>query len=219
MNADRRPTIPASDWLSDVIAAICEPRFAAVVLMVAFFTSLFAAYAFFSWVPLVLTSLSFPLDQAVRGALVSTRGRRRRLAQRVADFAHRLVAAARSGGECRRLVTHRAGGDNARRGPRTWRRRDICDHRGRGFRHPRVADRSLSRLRARVSDRMPHVGRRICVRAGRLGGIVSSLTGGVLLAGAGAAGFFGGVALMLVLSVVCVMSLRRHVPMQIGDDS
>ena len=42
----------------------------AFVLTVAFFTSLFAAYAFFSWVPVVLTSLSFPLDQAVRSALV-----------------------------------------------------------------------------------------------------------------------------------------------------
>jgi len=52
--------------------------------------------------------------------------------------------------------------------------------------------------------------------AGRLGGIVSSLSGGVMLAGAGAAGFFGGVALALVLSVLCVLTLRQHIPRQLG---
>jgi len=34
MHAERRPTIPASDWLSGAIAAICEPRFAAAMLEV-----------------------------------------------------------------------------------------------------------------------------------------------------------------------------------------
>jgi LuxR family transcriptional regulator, activator of tox operons len=34
MTADRRPPIPSSDWLSDAIAAICEPRFATTMLEV-----------------------------------------------------------------------------------------------------------------------------------------------------------------------------------------
>ena len=40
------------------------------VLALAFFTNMIAVYAFFSWVPLVLTSVGFALDQAVRSGLV-----------------------------------------------------------------------------------------------------------------------------------------------------
>jgi hypothetical protein len=40
----------------------------------------------------------------------------------------------------------------------------------------------------------------------------------MLLEGAGAAGFFGVVALALLLSVVCVLTLRRHIFVPVGND-
>ncbi|HET9474906.1 MAG TPA: MFS transporter, partial [Steroidobacteraceae bacterium] len=40
------------------------------IMALAFFTNMIAVYAFFSWVPLVLTSVGFALDDAVRSGLV-----------------------------------------------------------------------------------------------------------------------------------------------------
>ena len=47
--------------------------------------------------------------------------------------------------------------------------------------------------------------------AGRIGGILSSFAGGSLLAMGGAAGFFLGLAIVLVLTMACLLALRRHV--------
>jgi hypothetical protein len=45
-------------------------RWDTAIVSLAFLTNMYAVYAFFSWAPLVLTSLGFELVTAVRGALV-----------------------------------------------------------------------------------------------------------------------------------------------------
>ena len=48
--------------------------------------------------------------------------------------------------------------------------------------------------------------------AGRLGGILSSFAGALLLAHGGGQRFFGGIALVLVLTFGSVVVIRRHIP-------
>jgi MFS transporter, AAHS family, 4-hydroxybenzoate transporter len=45
----------------------------------------------------------------------------------------------------------------------------------------------------------------------RLGGILSSVVGGILLAYAGAAGFFAGIGAVLLLTFTTVLLVRRHI--------
>jgi hypothetical protein len=51
----------------------------------------------------------------------------------------------------------------------------------------------------------------LALSAGRLGGILSSFAGGMLLAQAGAAGFFGGIGAALLFTLVTVLLVRRHI--------
>jgi hypothetical protein len=51
----------------------------------------------------------------------------------------------------------------------------------------------------------------LALSTGRLGGILSSFAGGMLLAQAGAAGFFGGIGAALLLTLVTVLLVRRHI--------
>jgi AAHS family 4-hydroxybenzoate transporter-like MFS transporter len=185
----------------------------AVVLMIAFFTSLFAAYAFFSWVPVVLTSLSFTLEQAVRAALVfnlaglggallnawliSRIGSRVPLTAVASVAVVSLMALAGV-----TLMTHATSNPLAMFG--------IIAAAGFGIHSLQTGLYLVSAHVFPTACRTSGIG--FASGAGRLGGIISSLAGGFLLAGAGAAGFFGGIALTLVLSVVCVLTLRRHIP-------
>jgi MFS family permease len=45
----------------------------------------------------------------------------------------------------------------------------------------------------------------------RLGGILNSVVGGILLAYAGAAGFFAGIGAVLLLTFTTVLLVRRHI--------
>src|SRR5688572_1849077 len=191
----------------------------AVVLMIAFFASLFAAYAFFSWVPVVLTSLSFPLDQAVRSALVFNLAGvlgsllNAWLISRIGSLLPLATVASVAVLSLIALAGMTLGADAAPGGLATF---TIIAAAGFGIHALQTGLYLVSAHVFPTECRTSGVG--FASGAGRLGGIVSSLTGGVLLAGAGAAGFFGGVAFVLVLSVVCVLTLRRHIPMRGGND-
>jgi AAHS family 4-hydroxybenzoate transporter-like MFS transporter len=172
----------------------------AVVLMVAFFCSLFAAYAFFSWVPVVLTSLSFPLEQAVHAALVfNLAGVGGALLVAVSCIAVLSMIG---------LAAMTLGADPA---PGAFAMFSIIAAAGFGIHSLQTGLYLVSANVFPTECRTSGVG--FASGAGRLGGIVSSLAGGLLLASAGAAGFFGAVALTLVLAVVCVLTLRRHIPL------
>lgn len=190
----------------------------AVVLMVAFFTSLFAAYAFFSWVPVVLTTLNFPLDQAVRASLVfnvAGVGGALLNAWLISRIGSLLPLAAVAGVAVLSLIALAAVTLGAEPSPSALALFAIIAAAGFGIHALQTGLYLVSAHVFPMECRTSGVG--FASGAGRLGGIVSSLTGGALLGGAGAAGFFGGVALALVLSVVCVLTLRRHIPMQAGD--
>jgi AAHS family 4-hydroxybenzoate transporter-like MFS transporter len=187
----------------------------AVVLMLAFFTNLFAVYAFFSWAPVVLTSLGFPLDQAVRSALVfNLAGLIGALlnAWMISRIGSLLPLVTVAGVAVVSLVSLAGVTLGAHPGPGTLATFAVIAAAGFGI---HALQTGLYLVAAHVFPtecRTSGVG--FASGAGRLGGIVSSLVGGSLLAGGGAAGFFGVVALVMVLSVICVLTLRRHIPMQ-----
>ncbi|HEU5137524.1 MAG TPA: MFS transporter [Steroidobacteraceae bacterium] len=191
----------------------------AVVLMIAFFCSLFAAYAFFSWVPVVLTSLSFPLDQAVRSALVFNLagvGGALLNAWLISRIGSLLPLAAVAGVAVVSLITLAGMTLGADAEPGALATFAIIAAAGFGIHSLQTGLYLVSAHVFPTECRTSGVG--FASGAGRLGGIASSLTGGALLTGAGAAGFFGSVALALVLAVVCVLTLRRHIPVQVGRD-
>lgn len=188
----------------------------AVVLMVAFFTSLFAAYAFFSWVPVVLTSLNFPLDQAVRSALVFNLagvGGALVNAWLISRIGSLLPLATVAGVAVVALVALAGVTLGAEAVPGTLATFALIGVAGFGIHSLQTGLYLVSANVFPVECRASGVG--MASGAGRLGGIASSFAGGFLLAGGGAAGFFGSIALVLVLAVVCVLTLRRHIPMQL----
>jgi AAHS family 4-hydroxybenzoate transporter-like MFS transporter len=186
----------------------------AVVLMVAFFCSLFAAYAFFSWVPVVLTSLSFPLEQAVHAALVFNLAGvggallNAWLISRIGSLLPLVAVSCIAVLSMIGLAAMTLGADPA---PGAFAMFSIIAAAGFGIHSLQTGLYLVSANVFPTECRTSGVG--FASGAGRLGGIVSSLAGGLLLASAGAAGFFGAVALTLVLAVVCVLTLRRHIPL------
>jgi AAHS family 4-hydroxybenzoate transporter-like MFS transporter len=187
----------------------------ALVLMVAFFCSLFAAYAFFSWVPVVLHSLSFPLDQAVRSALVfNLAGIAGAVlnAWAISRIGSRLALAAVAGVAVLSLLALAVVTLGARQAPGVTATFAIIAAAGFGIHALQTGLYLVSAHVFPTECRTSGVG--FASGAGRLGGIASSFAGGFLLAGAGAAGFFGCVALLLMLAVVCVLTLTRHTPMR-----
>lgn len=179
-------------------------------LTIAFFANMFAVYAFFSWLPVVLTSLEMPLDQAVRSLLVfnlagvggsllnawliSRRGSRTPLAA-VAGIAMLSIG----------LLALITGGS----APGTSATFAIIAGAGFGIHALQTGLYLVSANVFPAECRTSGVG--LASGAGRLGGILSSLTGGILLAGGAAPGFFAGVALALGVSLACVLVMRRHV--------
>jgi AAHS family 4-hydroxybenzoate transporter-like MFS transporter len=164
----------------------------AMILLLAFFTSLFAAYAFFSWVPVVLTSLDFPLDQAVRSALVFNLagvGGALVNAWLISRVGSRVPMVAVAGIAFLALIALAgvtlAAGAGASAGTLAM------------FAFIAVAGFGIHALQTGLYLVSAHVfpaecrtsGVGFASGAGRLGGIASSLTGGFLLAGGGAAGF------------------------------
>jgi MFS transporter, AAHS family, 4-hydroxybenzoate transporter len=173
----------------------------------AFFTNIFVVYAFFNWSPLVLTSMGFGFDSAVRstlifnlagivGALV--------IAVTIARFGSRMPLATSASGAVLALVglacmqTHHfpslmsgiaiAGAT-------------IC-----------AIQVGMYAVAANVfPTRCRSSGIGWALGAGRLGGILSAFGGGLLLAAAGANGFFWGVSAATLLTLITVLLLRGHI--------
>jgi MFS transporter, AAHS family, 4-hydroxybenzoate transporter len=185
----------------------------ALVMALAFFTNAFAVYAFFSWVPLVLTSVGFELAQAVRSGLVfNLAGIVGSLlnAWMIARLGSRLPLVAVASIAIFALL-----GLTWAAAPGTGGPPDATIY----FAAIAVAGFGIHALQSGLYIVSAHVFPTECRTSGvgfasgggRIGGILSSFTGGALLAFADAAGFFLGVAIVLLFTVACLLALRRHV--------
>jgi MFS transporter, AAHS family, 4-hydroxybenzoate transporter len=183
------------------------------LLALAFFANMIAVYAFFSWVPLVLTSVGFALDQAVRSGLVFN----------LAGIAGSLLNAwliARIGSRLPLVLVASIaifalvgltcvaayGGDAL---PKAAIYFAAIAAAGFGIHALQTGLYIVSAHVFPTECRTSGVG--FASGAGRIGGILSSFAGGALLAAGGAAGFFVGIAIVLLLAVAGLLALRRHV--------
>jgi MFS transporter, AAHS family, 4-hydroxybenzoate transporter len=190
------------------VGALFSPqlRWDTAIVSLAFLTNMYAVYAFFSWAPLVLTSLGFEVGTAVKGALVfnvagivgviavswliARFGSRRPLAVCA------LVAAASLA-----WLAWFADGLPALMG-------------GIAF-----AGAAVSAVQVGMYAVAVHVFPTECrtsgvgwvLGTGRVGGIASSLGGGLLLTLTGASGFFGCIAAVLLFTFASVLAVRRQI--------
>jgi AAHS family 4-hydroxybenzoate transporter-like MFS transporter len=183
-----------------------ELRWDTAIVSLAFLTNMYAVYAFFSWAPLVLTSLGFELATAVRGALVFN------LAGIVGVIAISLLIA--------RFGSRRPLGVFAfvSAAALAWLA---------GFAHGlpslmggiAVAGAAISAVQVGMYTLAAHVFPTECrtsgvgwvLGTGRVGGIASSLGGGLLLTLTGASGFFGCIAAVLLFTLASVLAVRRQI--------
>jgi AAHS family 4-hydroxybenzoate transporter-like MFS transporter len=191
------------------VGALFSPqlRWDTAVVSLAFLMNIYAVYAFFSWAPLVLTSLGFELATAVRSLLVfnlagiggviaiswllSHHGSRRPLA--VFAFTGAVTLAALAWFAPSGLPTLLSGIAVA----------------GMAINAVQVGLYALAAHVFPTECRTSGVG--FALGAGRAGGIVASLGGGVLLTLSGAAGFFGWIAGALLIACVAVLLVRRQI--------
>jgi MFS transporter, AAHS family, 4-hydroxybenzoate transporter len=183
-----------------------------VLAALAFLANMFAVYAFFNWMPLVLNSIGFALDQAVRSALVfNLAGVAGSVinAWAISRIGSRAPLAAFAGIALFALLSlaWASAGSGAKPDTLVF------------FAGIAAAGFGIHALQMGLYIVCAHVfptqcrtsGVGFASGAGRLGGIISSFAGGILLAQAGAAGFFAGVAIALALTAVCLHLLRGHV--------
>ncbi|HJY36982.1 MAG TPA: MFS transporter, partial [Steroidobacteraceae bacterium] len=200
------------------IRALFSPqlRWDTAVMSLAFLMNMYAVYAFFSWAPLVLTSLGFEVVTAVRGALVfnlagiagviaiswllARVGSRRPLA--VAAFAGAVTLA----GLAWFAATSLSGGNVADGLPTLMSGIAIA---GIAINAVQVGLYALAAHVFPTECRTSGVG--FSLGAGRTGGIVAALGGGVLLTLSGAAGFFVWIATALLIACVAVLLVRRQI--------
>ena len=191
------------------IVALFSPqlRWDTAVVSLAFLMNTYAVYAFFSWAPLVLTSLGFELATAVRGLLVfnlagiggviaiswllARVGSRWPLA--TAAFAGSVTIAALAWFASDGLPTLMSGIAVA----------------GIAINAVQVGLYALAAHVFPTQCRTSGVG--FSLGAGRTGGIAASLGGGVLLTLSGATGFFGWIAAALLIACVAVLLVRRQI--------
>lgn len=200
------------------VSALFSPqlRWDTAVMSLAFLTNMYAVYAFFSWAPLVLTSLGFELATAVRGLfvfnlagiggviaiswLLTRVGSRRPLA--VAAFAGAATLAALAWFAATSL-SH----GNAADGLPTL------------MSGIAVAGIAINAVQVGLYALAAHVFPTECrtsgvgfsLGAGRTGGIAAALGGGALLTLSGPAGFFGWIAAALLIACVAVLLVRRQI--------
>jgi AAHS family 4-hydroxybenzoate transporter-like MFS transporter len=190
------------------VSALFTPqlRWDTAVVSLAFFANMYAVYAFFNWAPLVLTSLGFELVTAVKGALVfnvagivgviTVSGLIARFGSRrpLAVFAFIAAAAlAWLAGFAHGLLPLMSG---------------IA-----------VAGAAISAVQVGLYTLAAHVFPTECrtsgvgwvLGTGRIGGIASSLGGGLLLTLTGAGGFFGCIAAVLLFTFASVLAVRRQI--------
>lgn len=182
-------------------------RWDTAVVSLAFLTNMYAVYAFFSWAPLVLTSLGFELVTAVRGALVFN------LAGIVGVIAISWLLS-RVGS--RRPLAAAALLGAAALAWLAWFAADGLPALMSGI---AVAGIAINAVQVGLYALAAHVFPTECrtsgvgfsLGAGRTGGIAAALGGGVLLTLSGASGFFGWIAAALLIASVAVLLVRRQI--------
>jgi AAHS family 4-hydroxybenzoate transporter-like MFS transporter len=194
---------------SSGVRAVFSPdlRVDTVITSLVFLANIFAIYAFFNWSPLVLTSMGFRFDEAVRSTLVFN----------VAGIAGSLAVAAtiaRWGSRAPLAICSAAGGltliglSFLPRGESMSLLAGIA-----------IAGATVSAVQVGMYAVAANVyptpcrsaGIGLALGVGRMGGILSAFAGSLLLAYAGAAGFFGAVGAVMLVTVAAILALRGHV--------
>jgi AAHS family 4-hydroxybenzoate transporter-like MFS transporter len=175
-----------------------------------------AIYAFFSWSPVVLTSLGFDLATAVRGSfyfnlagiigalanapLIARIGSRAPVALMAAIAAIALFVLG---------WISPAAVDVSAAPPVVWLMAGIA-FAGLGVNAVQIGMYAVSAHIYPTVCRSSGVG--WALGAGRLGGILSAFFGGALFAQSGGRGFFVGVGCALIVAFVGIVMIRRHIP-------
>jgi len=183
----------------------------------AFATNIFAVYSFFSWSPVVLTSLGFSLQEAVRGSLyfnlagIAGSVLNAWLIARIGSKLPLLLMCAIAGAALITLMFVSGSLQEGAAASTTSIQGIMWGIAAAGF--------SITAIQIGMYAVTAHIYPTECrstgvgsaLGVGRFGGIFSALAGGALLTQAGGAGFFGGIALAVVLTLVGVLIIRRHI--------
>jgi AAHS family 4-hydroxybenzoate transporter-like MFS transporter len=182
-------------------------RWDTAIVSLAFLMNMYAVYAFFSWAPLVLTSLGFELVTAVRGALVFNLagiGGVIAVAWLIARFGSRGPLAAGAIVGAGALASLALFSENGL--PALMSGIAVA---GIAINAVQVGLYALAAHVFPTESRTSGVG--FSLGAGRTGGIAAALGGGALLTLSGASGFFAWIAGALVVAFVAVLLVRRQI--------
>jgi AAHS family 4-hydroxybenzoate transporter-like MFS transporter len=187
-----------------------------LALWLVFVTSLFAVYCFYSWAPVVLTSLGMDLATAVRGSLIFNSAGligallvswlMSRLGSRWTQALLGAVGAAALFAVGQIVLA-------VERGSGSLSTSSIMA----GF---AVAGFCILAVQVTMYAVAAHVYPTACRSAGvgwaqgmgRIGGVVSAFAGAFIMSRAGSAGFFFAVTGVLMITVAGILALRRHIP-------
>jgi AAHS family 4-hydroxybenzoate transporter-like MFS transporter len=188
-----------------------ELRRDAALTAFVFLTSFFAVYAFFNWAPLVLTSMSFELADAVRATLVfNLAGVAGALANGwiMARLGSRvpLAANALAGLLALAWLAWASPGAGSSDYPALLAGIAVA---GFGINAVIVGMYAVAAHVFPTECRTSGIG--LALSAGRLGGILSSFAGGLLLSLGGGAGFFAGTGGAFLLTLATLLLVRRHI--------
>ena len=186
-----------------------------LALWIIFITNLFAVYSFYNWASVVLTNIGLDLATAVKGSLIFN----------TAGVAGSILVSwliARLGSRWLQAILGVIGvGGNAVR-----RQTGRCDYTGCGSVPVQaimialaIAGFCILGVQITMYAVAAHVYPTVCraagvgwaVGIGRLGGVLSAIVGGVLMARAGVSAFFVAIAGILGLTVIAILVLRRHI--------
>ncbi len=182
-----------------------------------FGTNIFAVYAFFNWAPVVLTSLGFDLPTAVREALVFNLAGvfgALTLSWLIPRFGSRVPLALSAAVAAVSLIylawlSHAPAGT----APTVSLLRVTLGIATAGFAIIAIQIGMFAVVAHVYPTECRSTGVGWAIGLGRLGGILSSFAGGFFMANTGGeSGFFVGVASILLLTFVGVLSVRRHIP-------
>ena len=176
-----------------------------------------AIYAFFSWSPLILTSMGFDLATAVRGSfyfnlagIIGALGNAwliARVGSRIPVAMMSVIAA--TAFFLLGQLSSASGVDHPAAPPVLLLMTGIAFG-GLGVNALQIGMYAVSAHVYPTACRSSGVG--WALAAGRIGGILSAFFGGALLAQSGGRGFFIGVAGALALALVGILLIRRHIP-------
>jgi len=179
-----------------------------------FGTNVFAVYAFFNWIPVVLTSVGLDIATAVRASLVfNLAGVIGAVANAwiIARFGSRwplgLMAALAAAALFYLSQLPLGGVDPAGLLPALMAGVAVA---GLAINAVQIGMYAVSAHIYPTACRSSGVGWALGV--GRLGGILSSFGGALLLAQGGSQGFFGGIAVVMLLACASLLIIRNHLP-------